>query len=106
MRHQFGHLVLPVEDNSSTQIVFSTWTHQVSTALQLGNANMIHNIPLGNRCKSRLQGDVQIDSTQREVEKYLALRLQPAISHGSNPEAGESDTESDGESTPDEECAG
>ena len=28
---------------------------------------MIYNIPLGNGCKSRLQGDVQVDSTQREA---------------------------------------
>jgi len=103
MRHHFGHLVLPVEDNSSTQIFFSTWTHQVSTALQLGNANMIHNIPLGNRCKSRLQGDVQVDSTQRDVEKYLALRLQKDTSDDSNSKSGESDTESDGELAPADE---
>ena len=59
-----------------------------------------YNIPLGNRCKSRLQGDVQVDSTQQEVEKYLALRagkLQSDITpgSGSSSEAGESDTESD-----------
>ena len=74
MRHHFGHLVLPVEDNSSTQIFFATWVHQISTALQLGNASMIHNIPLGSRCKSRLrlQGDLQVDSTQQEAENICS----------------------------------
>ena len=85
MRHHFGHLVLPVEDNSSTQIFFATWVHQISTALQLGNASMIHNIPLGNRCKSRLQGDLQVDSTQQEVKKYLLRACQPQPGASSDP---------------------
>ena len=67
------------------QIFFATWVHQISTALQLGNASMIHNIPLGNRCKSRLQGDLQVDSTQQEVEKYLLRACQPQPGASSDP---------------------
>ena len=109
MRHHFGHLVLPVEDKSSTQTFFATWVHQISTALQLGNAKMIHNIPLGNRCNSRLQGDLQVDSTQQEVEKYLlkAHQSQPGTSPDSEPDsdAGEAATASDEETAPDETSA-
>ena len=109
MRHHFGHLVLPVEDKSSTQTFFATWVHQISTALQLGNAKMIHNIPLGNRCNSRLQGDLQVDSTQQEVEKYLlkANQSQPGTSPDSEPDsdAGEAATASDEETTPNETSA-
>ena len=54
----------------------------------------------GKACKSRIQGDVQVDSTQQEVEKNLALRagkLQPDINSGSgsSSEADEPATESD-----------
>ena len=44
-RHQYGNVVLPCEDNSSESVFYSKWAHELSTALQLGNAAAIHNIP-------------------------------------------------------------
>ena len=62
-RHQFGKLALPVDDQSSESIFFSTWSHQIATALQLGNAEAIHNIPRHIRCSQvRAPGDMVVEA--------------------------------------------
>ena len=43
--HQYGNIVLPCEDNSSESVFYSKWAYELSTALQLGNAEAIYNIP-------------------------------------------------------------
>ena len=61
-RHQFGKLALPVDDQSSEPTFFSTWPHQIATALQLGNAEAIHNIPRHIRCQVRAPGDMVVEA--------------------------------------------
>ena len=61
VRHQYGNVVLPCEDKSSESIFHSTWAHQLSTALQLGNAEAIYNIPRGTRTQARPLGDIETD---------------------------------------------
>ena len=61
-RHQFGKLVLPVDDQSSESTFFSTWSHQIATALQLGNAEAIHNIPRRIRSQARAPGDMVVEA--------------------------------------------
>ena len=63
-KHQFGHVVLPREDQSSEAIFFAAWAYRVSTALQIGTAEMIHNIALGNTTKSRRTGDIEIEMAE------------------------------------------
>ena len=58
-RHQYGNVVLPCEDTSSESIFYSKWAHEMSTALQLGNAAAIHNIPRKVRTQARPLGDVE-----------------------------------------------
>ena len=61
-RHQFGKLALPVDDQSSESTFFSTWSHQIATALQLGNAEAIHNIPRRIRSQARAPGDMVVEA--------------------------------------------
>ena len=61
IKHQFGQLVLPCEDKSSEQTFYSAWAFRISSALQRGTAQMIHNITLGNTVKSRRTKDVDIE---------------------------------------------
>ena len=56
-RHQYSNNILQCEDKSSEQIFYSTWSQRIATALQIGNAIMIHNIPRGISVKSRATGD-------------------------------------------------
>ena len=44
------HLMIDTE----TAIFQKNWIHRISTSLQFGTARMIHNIPLGNRAKTRI----------------------------------------------------
>ena len=60
-RHQFGSLVLPCEDRSGEQTFYAAWVHRVSSALQRGTAEMIHNIAEGNRTTSRRTKDVEVE---------------------------------------------
>ena len=60
-RHQYGNVVLPCEDRSSESIFHSKWAYGLSTALQLGNAEAIHNIPRAVRIHARPLGDVGTD---------------------------------------------
>ena len=63
-RHQYGNIVLPCEDNSSESIFYSKWAYELSTALQLGNAEAIYNIPMEVRTHARPLGDVETDLLQ------------------------------------------
>ena len=54
-------MVLPCEDKSSEQIFYADWVYRISTALQHGTAQMIHNIAHGNTTKSRRTGDIDIE---------------------------------------------
>ena len=56
-RHQYSNNILQCEDKSSEQIFYSTWSQRIATALQIGNATMIYNIPRGISAKSRATGD-------------------------------------------------
>ena len=56
-RHQYSNNILQCEDKSSEAIFYSTWSQRIATALQIGNATMIHNIPRGISAKSRATGD-------------------------------------------------
>ena len=58
-RHQYGNVVLPCEDTSSESVFYSKWAHEMPTALQLGNAAAIHNIPRKVRTQARPLGDVE-----------------------------------------------
>ena len=60
-RHQYGNVVLPCEDRSSESIFHSKWAYELSTSLQLGNAEAIYNIPRAVRTHARPLGDVETD---------------------------------------------
>ena len=46
--------VLPRDDRKETSIFQATWIHRISTAVQLGTANMVYNISRMSRTKGRL----------------------------------------------------
>ena len=99
-RHQFSSNVLQCEDKSAEQIFYSTWAQRISTALQVGNAVMIYNIPRGISVKSRLTGDTvtpehATDSTKHRTQK-------PQSHRGFDCESG-SESESDTEPEPEPE---
>ena len=99
-RHQFSSNILQCEDKSAEQIFYSTWAQRISTALQVGNAVMIYNIPRGISVKSRLTGDTvtpehATDSTKRRTPK-------PQPRRGGDCESG-SESESDTEPEPEPE---
>ena len=99
-RHQFSSNILQCEDKSAEQIFYSTWAQRISTALQVGNAVMIYNIPRGISIKSRLTGDTvtpehATDSTKRRTPK-------PQPRKGGDCESG-SESESDTEPEPEHE---
>ena len=62
IRHQYGNVVLPCEDRSSESIFHSKWAYELSTALQLGNAEAIHNIPRHIRSQVRAPGDMVVEA--------------------------------------------
>ena len=98
-RHQYGNVVLPCEDRSSESIFHSKWAYELSTALQLGNAEAIHNIPRAVRTHARPLGDVETDlpPPQREVAAHAhpdAKEENLSSSSSSEPGGGsESETE-------------
>ena len=54
VRNHHGAYILPSDDRYETAIFQKIWIHRISTSLQFGTARMIHNIPLGNRAKTRI----------------------------------------------------
>ena len=106
IRHQYGNVVLPCEDKSSESIYHSTWAHQLSTALQLGNAGAIYNIPRGNRAQARPLGDVETDLPPRHKQRDATALIRsnsdtdtdsvPGKESDSGSEGTESDSGGDG----------
>ena len=97
---------LPCEDKSSESISYSTWAHQLSTALQLGNAGAIYNIPRGNRAQARPLGDVETDLPPRHKQRDATALIRsnsdtdtdsvPGEESDSGSEGTESDSGGDG----------
>ena len=58
--------VLPFDDRHETAVFQKNWTHRISTSIQLGTANMIHNIPLGNRAYARISKEQYGERLQDE----------------------------------------
>ena len=93
-RHQYSNNILQCEDKSSEQIFYSTWSQRIATALQIGNAIMIHNIPRGISAKSRAAGD-------RVTDEPTPNSTHPAMSVWGAPQAVDdigSESESDDDS--------
>ena len=76
-RHQFSNNILQCEDKSAEQIFYSTWAQRISTALQIGNAVMIYNIPRGISVKSRLTGDITTPEHATDPTEHRAQQPQP-----------------------------
>lgn len=90
-RHQYGNIVLPCEDNSSESVFYSKWACELSTALQLGNAEAIYNIPRMVRTHARPLGDVETDLPSTPYEATAGASLDTRGHSASS----SSDTESD-----------
>ena len=58
--------VLSFDDRHETAVFQKNWTHRISTSIQLGTANMIHNIPLGNRAYARISKEQYGERLQDE----------------------------------------
>lgn len=54
VRNHHRAYILPFDDRYEAAIFQKNWIHRISTSLQFGTARMIHNIPLGNRAKTRI----------------------------------------------------
>ena len=98
-RHQYGNIVLPCEDNSSESVFYSKWAYELSTALQLGNAEAIYNIPRTVRTHARPLGDVETDLPSPPHETTAGAGLDT----GGHSASSSSDTESDGPESESEE---
>ena len=93
-RHQYSNNILQCEDKSSEQIFYSTWSQRIATALQIGNATMIHNIPRGISVKSRATGDrITDDPTPSPTHPIAGVRGAPYAVDGADSES-ESDCDS------------
>ena len=103
-RHQFSSNILQCEDKSAEQIFYSTWAQRISTALQVGNAVMIYNIPRGISVKSRLTGDTVTPELATDSTKHRTRnkRPQPRGEHDLDSES-ESGTEAESEPEPESE---
>ena len=103
VRHQYGNVVLPCEDKSSESIFYSTWAHQLSTALQLGNAGAIYNIPRNNRTQARPLGDIETDLPPRHSHEGTTAPTSSSSSssHDSEPNEARSESEGERETEPD-----
>ena len=75
---------------ANLSIFHSKWAYELSTALQLGNAEAIHNIPKEVRTHARPLGDVETD---------LPPRRREAAAH-THPEAKGGDLSSNSSSEP------
>ena len=94
-RHQYSNNILQCEDKSSEQIFYSTWSQRIATALQIGNAIMIHNIPRGISVKSRATGDRVTDEPPSR-SAHPAMDVQGALLAG-NDTYSESESDCDSE---------
>ena len=100
-RHQYSSNILQCEDKSAEQIFYSTWAQRISTALQIGNAVMIYNIPRGISVKSRLTGDITTPEHTTDPTKHRAQQPQPHRGgDGGSGSESESDTEPEAEPEP------
>ena len=88
VRNHHRAYILPFDDRYETAIFQKNWIHRISTSLQFGTARMIHNIPLGNRAKTRIS-----------KEEY-GERIQ-AIENGDNVES-EEETDEEVDDIPEE----
>ena len=93
-----GHFFWRCEDKSSEQIFYSTWSQRIATALQIGNAIMIHNIPRGISVKSRATGDRVTDEPPSR-SAHPAMDVQGALLAG-NDTYSESESDSNSEPEP------
>ena len=93
---------LPCEDRSSESIFHSKWAYELSTALQLGNAEAIHNIPRAVRTHARPLGDVETDLPPPQSE--AAASAHPGAEEESlgPSSSSELDGDSESESEPEE----
>ena len=98
-RHQYSNNILQCEDKSSEQIFYSTWSQRIATALQIGNAIMIHNIPRGISVKSRATGDRVTDEPPSR-STHPATDVQGALFAG-NDTYSESESDCDSTTEPD-----
>ena len=94
-RHQYSSNILQCEDKSSESIFYSTWSQRIATALQIGNATMIHNIPRGISVKSRATGD-RITDGPLSRSAHPAMDVQGALLAG-NVTGSESESDCDSE---------
>ena len=60
VRKQYRAYVLDHDDPKAEQVFHSTWMNRISTSLQIGTANMIHNIAMGRRTRGRPAKDFHI----------------------------------------------
>ena len=91
--------ILQCEDKSSEQIFYSPWSQRIATALQVGNATMIYNIPRGISVKSRATGDRVTDEPPSR-SAHPAMDVQGALLAG-NDTYSESESDSNSEPEPD-----
>ena len=66
LHNQHRAYVLPFDDRHETAIFQKNWTHRISTSIQLGTANMLHNIRLGNRAYARISQEQYGERLQEE----------------------------------------
>ena len=57
VRKQYRAYILDHDDPKAEQVFHSTWMNRISTSLQIGTANMIHNIAMGRRTLYRKTGE-------------------------------------------------
>ena len=69
VRKQYRAYILDHDDPKAEQVFHSTWMNRISTSLQIGTANMIHNIAMGRRTRGRPAKDFHImQSAGRPVD--------------------------------------
>ena len=83
VRKQYRAYILDHDDTKAEQVFHSTWMNRISTSLQIGTANMIHNIAMGSRTLYRKTGE--------------RLSYHAECRQASGTEQGEHDDESDNE---------
>lgn len=93
--------VFPFDDRHETAVFQTNWMHRISTSVQLGTANMIHQIPLGNRAYARISKE-DYGERLRKIER----EGDPAETDGESEDGARRELEPHGEQDNEREMSG